>query len=513
MAVVTCVVGALITFPILFPVNATGGGPLKQLDKITLGNIENNYYRYFAHAGCAYLFFGFVLFMITRESIYFINLRQAYLLSASYASRISSRTVLFTSVPAEFTDEINIRRILGNSLVSRVWIATDCGELDDLVSDRTKAATKLEVAETKLIRNANGARIKANKKGGKNSNTSADTERGFDGQWLNPKKRPTHRLKPLIGKKVDTIDWCRQELPRLDAKIQKSQAEHRAATAKKLNSVFVEFFSVADAQAAYQTLTHHQPLHMAPRYTGMSPKEIIWGNLRIKWWERVIRKILAIAFITALIVFWAIPVAAVGAISNIQGLANSNSSTWHWLSFINSIPKVVLGVVTGLLPVVLLAVLMSLLPVILRQVAKLSGDPTWSAVELSLQNSYFAFQVIQVFLVTTIGSSAASVGQQIAQNPSSATTLLAQRIPTASNIYIAYFILQGLAVVANVLVQLVGLIIFIVLGKFLDNTPRKAYNRFMRLSSVGWGTLFPVFTNLFVIGEFLNSPTFLQSHD
>ena len=42
---------------------------------------------------------------------------------------------------------------------------------------------------------------------------------------------------------------------------------------KKLNSVFVEFETVGDAQAAYQSLTHHQILHMAPRYTGINPEE------------------------------------------------------------------------------------------------------------------------------------------------------------------------------------------------------------------------------------------------
>lgn len=60
MAVITCFVGCLITFPILFPVNATGGGGKTQLDVLNMSNVTNNYYRYFAHAGCAYLFFGMV---------------------------------------------------------------------------------------------------------------------------------------------------------------------------------------------------------------------------------------------------------------------------------------------------------------------------------------------------------------------------------------------------------------------------------------------------------------------
>ncbi|KAF2227124.1 hypothetical protein BDZ85DRAFT_191546 [Elsinoe ampelina] len=502
-AVVACLVGMAITWPILFPVNATGGGGQKELNVITIGNITNNYYRYFAHAGCAYLFFGYIMYMITRESIYYINLRQAYLLSPLYSSRMSSRTVLFTSVPEEYTNETKLRHILGNS-VKRVWVATDTKELDDLVEQRTKAAMKLEAAETKLIRNANGARIKAEKKGGsgkKTANTtatSAELENGHGGraaQWLNPKDRPTHKLKPLIGKKVDTIDWCRAEITRLNPQIEKEQIKHKGLEVKTVNSVFVEFTTLAEAQAAYQSLTHHQVLHMAPRFTGITPGEIIWKNLRIKWWERIIRLIATTAFITVLIIFWSIPVAFVGSISNI----NSLTELLPWLSFINSIPPAILGVVTGLLPSILLAVLMALLPIILRLMAKLSGDPTLSAVELSTQNYYFAFQVVHGFLVCTLGSAASAVVQGVSENPASAPSLLASNIPKASNFYLSYFILQGLAVVSSMLLKLSGLVIFIVLSKLLDNTPRKAYKRFITLAGVGWGTLFPIYTVLFVI--------------
>jgi hypothetical protein len=52
----------------------------------------------------------------------------------------------------------------------------------------------------------------------------------------------------------------------------------------------------------------------------------------------------------------------VGSISNINYLTDKV----HFLSFINDIPKVILGVVTGLLPAILLSVLMSLVPVVCR---------------------------------------------------------------------------------------------------------------------------------------------------
>ena len=111
---------------------------------------------------------------------------------------------------------------------------------------------------------------------------------------------------------------------------------------------------------------------------------------------------------------------------------------------------------------------------------------------------YFAFQVIQVFLVATLGSSAAAVVKSVKDNPAGAPSLLANNIPTASTFYLSYFLLQGLGIVANALLAVVGLIVFKVLGRLLDNTPRKMYNRWISLAGLGWGTLFPIYTNLFV---------------
>jgi calcium permeable stress-gated cation channel len=505
IASASCAVGCIITWPVLFPVFATGnarvdGQKLTGFDVITFAN-QANYWRYFAPCGCAMIFFGFIIYMITRESIFYINLRQAYLMSPLYASRISSRTVLFTSVPEEYMNQQKLAAVMGHG-VRRMWFATDCKELEEKVEERDKAAFKLEGAETKLIVNANKARLKAEKKGDRSNSEEAAIGEGASGsvaaRYLKPKDRPTHRLKFLIGKKVDTIDWCRSELNKLIPEVDKSQASHRALEAKKLNSVFVEFENVSLAQSAYQSLTHHQALHMAPRFAGVLPGEVIWSNLRIKWWELVLRKLATTGFVVALIIFWSIPVAGVASISNINKLENTKNFTWLHQIF-DPIPSVIRGVVTGLLPVIALAVLMALLPIILRAMAKWGGDPTRSAVELTVQNSYFGFQVVQVFLVATLGSAASSVGGQIAKNPSSAISVLANNLPAASNFYLSYFILQGLGVVSGILVGLVGLIIFIALGKVLDNTPRKMYNRWINLSGLGWGTLFPVYTNLFVI--------------
>ncbi|KAK0714898.1 hypothetical protein B0H67DRAFT_553526 [Lasiosphaeris hirsuta] len=503
MAIILCFVGCCITWPVLFPVNATGGGGQQQLDILSYSNIDNKTQvnRYYAHVFVCWVYFGFIMYLIMRECIFYINLRQAFLLSPFYSDRISSRTVLFTSVPTPYLNEAKLRKVFGPS-VKNIWITSDTKELDELVKERDKVAYRLEGAEVKLIKLANKERQKAIKNGAAADEADKDVvpldaESGsIAARWVPNKKRPTHKtgFLGLIGKKVDTINWCRTELERLIPAVENTQAKYRAGEYKKIPGVFVEFRSQADAEGASQILAHHQGLHMSPRYVGIRPGEVVWKSLGIPWWQRVVRRYAVYAFICALILFWAIPVLVVGIISNVQYLASISFLTW-----INKIPTVILGVVTGLLPSVMLAILMSLVPVVMRFCAKLAGEPSLSRVELFTQNAYFAFQVIQVFLIATISSSATAVAKQIVDNPASATTILANSLPKSSNLYISYFIVQGLTIATGVLTQVVGFVVFTLLYKFLANTPRALYNKWANLSAISWGSTLPVYTNIVVI--------------
>lgn len=313
--------------------------------------------RLYAHAFVAWLYFGFIWFTIARETVFYINLRQTYLLAPLYSARISARTVLFTSVPADYLDESKIRRLFAGK-AKNVWLVADCDALQELVDERDAVAFKLEAAETKLIKTANDLRLKSIKKGGRDEAAApADVEpNGESGsvaaRWISPKDRPTHRLTLLVGKKVDTINWCRSELERLVPEVDRVQAAHKAGEARFVGSVFVEFTSQAEAQAAFQAVTHHQPLHMAPRFIGVNPNEVIWSNLGIGWSMRIVRNILVTAAIGALVVFWAIPVAFVGTLSNINALMEQ----YTWLGFLKQVPPSIFGLITGLLPSVLLAV-------------------------------------------------------------------------------------------------------------------------------------------------------------
>ncbi|CUM57735.1 unnamed protein product [Debaryomyces tyrocola] len=196
-----------------------------------------------------------------------------------------------------------------------------------------------------------------------------------------------------------------------------------------------------------------------------------------------------------MIIFWCIPVAVVGAISNINFLIEKAP----WLEFINNMPDKLLGIITGLLPVVALAILMSLVPPFIKKMGKVSGCMTVQQVESYCQAWFYAFEVVHVFLVVALCSSSISAVPQIVSDSSLLMPLLAQNLPKSSNFYIAYYCLQGLTISAGLLVQIVALILAQFLGKILDGTPRAKWNRWNTLGQPFWSVIYPAYQLLAVI--------------
>jgi len=180
------------------------------------------------------------------------------------------------------------------------------------------------------------------------------------GRWLEAKNRPTHRGK--WWKKVDTIDWCREELNWLNPKVQERQALlKRGESGKELNSAFLSFSSQAAAQSALRAVIHDLTIQMAPRYIGVSPQEVIWTNLNVGFWERQIKVVAVTAAIAVMTLFWSVPNALVGTISQLDYL----SQKVPFLKWINSLPKIIVGAIAGLLPPLMLSLLLDLVPKIL----------------------------------------------------------------------------------------------------------------------------------------------------
>lgn len=482
-----CSVSIIYIFPILIPINAANGNHETGLNQIAYQNVKHRR-RYYAHVFIGWIFFWSFLYVVYRELYFYTSMRQAVLSSPRYARKLSSRTVLFQTVPTQYLSEEEFSKLFDG--VKRVWIARGAKEIEKLVKERDALAYQLENAESGYL----SAAIKKVKKMQKKSPELTVSPRIED--YLTPKDRPRHALKfwhKLIFRKVDTLNYLKEEIPKINKKIEELQEDH--ANAPPFNSVFVEFESQYQAQVAAQVTTYHAPLFMTPAYIGIEPSDVVWFNLRMFWWERLVREVTSIISICAVVILWSIPVAFVGLISNITYLTNK----LHWLRFIYKLPNVLLGILTAMAPTIALSVLMMCLPIFIRTMAKLQGSPSSQRIEHFTQNAFFAFQVVQVFLVTTLSSAATSAVTQIVANPSSAMNILASNLPKASNFFIAYIVLQGMSISSSSLLQLVPLILFYLLGALLDSTSRKKWTRFTNLSSMSWGTTFPVYTGLSVI--------------
>lgn len=120
--------------------------------------------------------------------------------------------------------------------------------------------------------------------------------------------------------------------------------------------------------------------------------------------------------------------------------------------------------------------------------------------ELFSQNAHFCFQVIQVFLVTTITSAASAATSQIIKDPLSAKDLLAKNLPKASNFYLSFFLFQGLVLSSIAVIKIMLFHAYKAVRAMFDKTPRKLYRRWAEVNGLSWGNVFPVFTNMAVIG-------------
>ena len=183
------------------------------------------------------------------------------------------------------------------------------------------------------------------------------------------------------------MKWAREELTRRNPAIARRQALPEKY--KAMNSAFIQFHTQLAAHMACQSVASHKPMYLTPRYIETAPEDVVWDNMQLVWWQRLIRIYAINGAITALIVFYTIPTAFVASISNITYIIN----LLPWLDFINKLPSQLLGVITGLLPSVILAIWLSLLPFILRFACQWQGHPTRTIIELTLQSMYFAFLV------------------------------------------------------------------------------------------------------------------------
>ena len=334
-------------------------------------------------------------------------------------------------------------------------------------------------------------------------NASYDVEEP-DALWrkyLKEKDRPTYTVPlfdwtppwlpgiPFVNEKADTIRYCRTELARLNAEIEIDQ--NTPERFPLMTSAFIQFNHQVAAHMACQSVSHHVPKNMAPRTVEISPRDVLWDNMAIKWWQVWARTALVIIAVTGMVILWAFPVAWTATLSQLSNLADEYS----WLNWLNRVPPKVLQGIAGVLPALTLTILLALIPLILNLLALFQGSQTGSEKQGIVQRYYFAFLFVQVFLVVSISGGITSFLAATTENITSVPQTLATQLPKAANYFFSYMILQALSTASGTLLQIGTLFMWFLFPKLFDNTARQKWQRNTRLPTIMWGTFFPVYTN------------------
>ncbi|KAJ7268676.1 late exocytosis, associated with Golgi transport-domain-containing protein [Mycena haematopus] len=469
------------TFLVIIPVDIVGipssqtTDPIQRVTWTNIPGTKQAQKRLSAHLIMIYCLTFFVLFMIRREMLHFVDVRHKFLISKSHSRLAQARTVLIVNVPAELANEHDLRLFASfvPGGIDRVWIYRDTKKLNKLFQRRQDACTKLEAAEAEVLKHATNAwRIKELAHRKMQKNKKRDEEQGdtplelpaapsreFLDELVPEDDRPTHRIGflGLLGEKVETIPWCTDEISKLNHNI--------SVKGKFLGSVFIRCNLQLGAHVLAQCVSHHQPLKMMDKWMETSPKDIVWENLDDGALEMTGRYVTSWIATIGLIIAWGFPVAFIGTLSQIQTLCQQAQ---HIFPHVSPAPNPIPGIIQGILPPVLLAILFALLPPVLRLLAWYECIPRYSVMSISV------YRLVH----------------QIIKNPTSTVQNLAKELPGVSVFFLTYMALA----------QLFPIVIHFVRKWFLGRTPRQAYSVTFLMPSADFGLVLPRLSLLATIG-------------
>jgi len=115
LCVLLCLGGCVTLCPVLLSLNGTGDGGMDQLNIFTIAYIKGGSARLYAHSCCTIIYFGWVMYMVAREKLFYVELRHAYFSLNVRTQRSNARTVLFTNVPKDLQDTSKMQAVFGDT--------------------------------------------------------------------------------------------------------------------------------------------------------------------------------------------------------------------------------------------------------------------------------------------------------------------------------------------------------------------------------------------------------------
>lgn len=248
--------------------------------------------------------------------------------------------------------------------------------------------------------------------------------------------RPTNKtgLLGLVGERVDSIDYYTKLI---NESVTKLEAEQRKVLAEKQQTAAVVFFTDRVTAALAAQSLHCQMVDKWTVTEAPEPRQLIWENLKIKFFSRIVRQYLIYFLVAITILFYMIPIAFVSAITTLGNLQKA-------LPFIKPIVEIafIRTILQSYLPQIALIVFLAMLPKFLMFLSKSEGIPSQSHAIRAASGKYFYFSVLNVFIGVTLAGSLFDNLKALEQKPNSIVTVLATSLPKNATFFLTYVALK-----------------------------------------------------------------------
>ena len=250
------------------------------------------------------------------------------------------------------------------------------------------------------------------------------------------------------------------------------------------DKAFVEMRTFTASTIAIQSMHSSKPGSMQVA-TAPEPRDILWENIYVSKGAVRTRSFLGETLVLLLIGFYVVPVALVSLLVSESALVSSSSR----LAQLDQASAFFSSAIAMVQPLCIVGI-QQLLPPLFIAIGRTEGIVSFSEVQMRAFSRYFLFQVVNIFLVTTIAGSIFDTIAIIIDNPEAMFELLGNSLPRMSSFFITFVTMKtflGLGVELVRTMSLVQSLLRFVL--FPNATLRMKRNTVMGLRAIddpGW---------------------------
>jgi hypothetical protein len=198
------------------------------------------------------------------------------------------------------------------------------------------------------------------------------------------------------------------------------------------DKAFIEMRTFTASTIAIQSMHSSKPGSMQV-ITAPEPRDVLWENIYVSKGAMRTRSYLGETLVLLLIGFYVVPVALVSLLVSESALVSSSPR----LAQLDQASAFFSSAIAMVQPLCIVGI-QQLLPPLFIAISRMEGLISFSEVQMRAFSRYFLFQVVNVFLVTTIAGSIFDTIAIIIDNPETMFELLGNSLPRMSSFFITF---------------------------------------------------------------------------